>query len=434
MPFKFLLFDLAKGVSVNKYINKYRALTKKSRDEIISYQQDKLQQQIHHFYKYSKYFKYKLDIANIDPHKIKTLEDLKKIPVLTRTDLKNNFESLACVKVNGKKHISTSSGTTGIPVKYGADNAGYSAGVAAGFILYSMAGWKFSYRQMHIWGNPTSVVRWNKKISKLKSFVFNRRNIDSTLTNSNEGLNYVVSQIKKIKPDCIDGYTTAILNIALFIKKNNIDIPKPKIVIVTAENLLSQHKLIIEEVLGPVADLYGCGEINGVAIKPPDMSRYIIFNPHVIVETLEASSDGLREILVTDLDNTFLPMIRYKVGDLIDEIKPPQSDDIYSFDNFTRIEGRTVDLITLPNGKTLSPINLLAGTLFRKIGGIVKHKVLWDGKKLYFQFVIDDSFDHKKAYFEISDHLKDYGVEFEMVKVDDLFPDKNGKYKYFEKI
>jgi len=434
MPIQILLFDLAKGSKVNKFIKKYRTLINKNRKVVVEYQIHKLKKQVNHFYQNSEQFKKKLDSANINPKSITRIEDLKNIPILTRVELKNNLDTFISKNINRNKHFSSSSGTTGIPVKYGTDNDGFSAGKAAMYMLNQMAGWKSSYSQMHVWGNPTSIVKWNRKVSKIKSFIFNNINIDSTLTNSEEGLSQVVQQIKRFKPESIDGYTSAILNIALYIKKNNIVIPKPKIVITTAENLFSQHKQIIEEILGPVADLYGCGEINGIAIKPPKHSRYFIFNPHVIVETIETTSYGLKEILVTDLDNKLLPMIRYKVGDLIDNINSSKKDDVYPFDYFTQIQGRTVDLINLPNGKILSPINLFGGTLFRTIGGIEKHKVIWNKKKLIFQFVVDKNYSHNKANCEISEYLKGYNVDFKIEIVDNILPDKNGKYKYFEKV
>jgi phenylacetate-CoA ligase len=434
MPFKILLFDLAKGSKVNQYLNKYETLLNKNRDDIIKYQTYRLKKQINHFYKNSEYFRNKMDFANINPNSIKQINDLKRIPVFTREELKNNIDSLVCQNIERNKHFSSSSGTTGIPVKYGTDNDGYSAGIAAGYLLNKMAGWQFSYRQLHIWGNPTSVKRWNKKTSKLKSLVFSKRNIDSTLTNTDEGLFQVIQQIKKFRPESIDGYTTAILNIALYIKKYNIDIPKPKIVITTAENLWTQHKQIIEEVLGPVADFYGCGEINGIAIKPPYHSRYIVFNPHVIVETIDIFLSGLKEILVTDLDNKLLPMIRYRVGDFIDEVISPGESDNPAFDSFSMINGRSVDLVNLPNGKTISPINLFGGTLFRKIGGIEKHKVIWDGEKFIFQFVTNQLYSHKTTTLEISKYLQEYMVDFEIEVVNNILPDKNGKFKYFEKV
>ena len=433
MPYQLKLFDLFKKSRINSYYNFFKPFTLQNREFIINYQNQKLKEQINHFYNESPYFKRILDREGVTPNQIKTREDLKSISPLTREDLKNSLDEMTCKKHKRNAHYSTSSGTTGLPVKYAKDVNGYSAGVAAGYILWEMAGWKLSYRQLHIWGNPTSVGKWNKPWSKMKSFIYNKKNIDSTLTNTPAGLAQVVKIIKKFKPQSIDGYTSALLNIATYIIQNNIKIIKAKIVITTAENLLPAQKEIIETALGPVADLYGCGEINGIAIKSPLDNKFIIFNPHVIVETETIENSELKEILITDLDNKLIPMIRYKVGDLIDEVKPPEKDDSYPFEYFTKVNGRQVDLIYLENGKIISPINLLAGTLFRSIGGILKHKVIWENNILFFNFVIDRGFNHKIAQQKIFEYLKNYDVNFKIVIVDKILPDSTGKFKYFEK-
>ena len=51
-------------------------------------------------------------------------------------------------------------------------------------------------------------------------------------------------------------------------KKHNFKIPSVKMVYTTAENLEDHHKMLIEEMIAPVSDIYGCGEINGVACNP----------------------------------------------------------------------------------------------------------------------------------------------------------------------
>jgi phenylacetate-CoA ligase len=434
MKVNLLLFDLVKGTRSNYFHRFFASTIKWSRTEIESYQKNKVKEQIEHFYNHSPFFRAKLINANIKPESIIELEDLKLIPPLTRDELKTCFSEMVCENRLKGARFSSSSGTTGNPVKYGKDKDGYGAGLGAGYLLWEIAGWRFSYRQMHIWGNPTSVKKWNKPMSRIKSWLYKKQNVDSTLTNTPEGLFKVVNLIRKFKPDSIDGYTSAIVNLAYFIKQNSITIPKAKIVITTAENLMPTHIDIIEETLGPVADLYGCGEINGIAIRKPNTQNYIILESHIIVETEETEIDGLKEILVTDLDNKLIPLIRYKVGDLIDEVKKPSSKNGINLSYFTKIYGRSVDLIYLPNGRVISPINMLAGTLFRKIGGIDKHKVMWDGNRLVFKFVINSNYSPNKTFDEINEYLKGYEVPFTIEVVSDILPDKNGKYKYFERL
>ena len=90
-------------------------------------------------------------------------------------------------------------------------------------------------------------------------------------------------------------------------------------VFTTGEDLLENMKKIIERNIGPVSDLYGCGEVNGIAIQPVKDDKYYILESHVLVET-ESDSNEFNEIIVTDLDNYYMPLIRYKIGDIIDRV------------------------------------------------------------------------------------------------------------------
>jgi phenylacetate-CoA ligase len=432
---RLLLFDISKKTQTRKYYRFFKKTLLWNKEQHITYRNKRIQAQIQHFYKNSPFFKKKLDASGIDPFKIRSIDDLKVIPPLTREELMLHFDEILCQNKLKNAHYSTSSGTTGLPVKYAKDSDGFSAGVAVGYILWELAGWRFSHRQLHIWGNPSSVGKWNNPLSKIKSKIFNKKNIPSNLANTTEGLKEITQTIKHFKPQSIDGYTSSLLNLSDYILKNEIKIPKPKLVSSTAENLLPVQKDIIEKALGPVADLYGCGEINGIAIKPPGESRFFVFNPHIIVETEKVANGNLKEILVTDLDNQLLPFIRYKIGDLIDDVKTSNpGDPMYPLDYFTEIHGRQADLIYLPNGKVITPINLLAGTLFRNIGGIVKHKVIWEKNQLRFIFVTNEYYNAELAFSKITEYLKDYEVPFNINIVDDIKPGASGKYKYFEKL
>ena len=63
-----------------------------------------------------------------------------------------------------------------------------------------------------------------------------------------------------------------------------------------------------------------------------------------------------------------MPLIRYKIGDLVDDIYEPETNDKVQFSYFKKVLGRDADIIELPNGKKILPINLVGGTLFEKLG------------------------------------------------------------------
>ena len=77
----------------------------------------RLRRLITQVYKNNKYYKQKLSKAGVRPESIKTLQDLEKIPFLTKQDLREYYPfGLVCTEMDDIIEVHASSGTTGKPV------------------------------------------------------------------------------------------------------------------------------------------------------------------------------------------------------------------------------------------------------------------------------------------------------------------------------
>jgi phenylacetate-CoA ligase len=237
----------------------------------------------------------------------------------------------------------------------------------------------------------------------------------------------------KFKPRSIDGYSQSIFTIADYIGQNGIRVDRCGNILGTAENLFPHQKDTIEKHLGPFNDLYGFGEINGIALKPAGRGKYIVLDSRVFLEGIPRKQPGTHEIIVTDLFNSAFPFIRYKPGDLFSGIDG--RDAIHSrFSTFSNLEGRTANIIELPNGLKVHPVNLLGGTFFRKHLELRKHRVTWDGNELHLIFEVkgDHSVDGIRESME--EYLKPYGIPFRISFTARLESGSSGKYNYFENL
>lgn len=428
------LLDVFQNTTARKYYNFYRSTLTWSREEIKQYQFARMKDLLKYAQNNVPYYRSLFDNSSFNIDKMNSILDIREIPPLTRNDIQNNTDELVTSQLSKDQlYKSSSSGTTGIPITYYEDKRGISAGVAAGYFAYSLSGWQPGDKSLHIWGNPTSVEHWKKVSSTLKRILKNQTNIASTEFNDPENLKRLYDYVYKNNFTSIDGYTTAIYELARFIDSNKLLKLSSKFVFTTAENLTEIQKEVIQNNIGPVSDLYGCGEINGIAIQPINEDKYFIIEPHVYVE-VEENVGTYKNILVTDLDNYSMPLIRYKVGDLIDGLDEPDEKQILKYSYFKRVLGRDSDIIDLPNGKKILPVNIVGGTLFRKIGGVLKHKVVWHGGELMFYFEVSPVFNKEKAMQLIQNEFKDFGIVIRIEIVEKLLPGKNGKYKYFEKL
>lgn len=427
------LLDLAKGTSVWKHYKFYNDTLAWNRVQIQNHQFSRLKTLLVHTFLTVPYYTNLISNDSGLLSKINSVNDLQLLPVIDRNTIQNNQEILISNKYKKQNLIKgSSSGTTGIPISYFMDNDGMSAGVAAGYMLWRMSGWNFGQKSVHIWGNQSSIERWNTLASRLKNRLTSQKNIASTLLNDPIEIGEIAKSIIKFQPLSIDGYSSAIYTLAKYFKENNLSLGSVRQVLTTAENLEEYQQQLIEEVFAPTCDLYGSGEVLGIATKPAGDERYYILDTHVIVETEESGIPGMKNILLTDLDNYGMPMIRYKIGDMIDNVYEPDHNARYPFSWFKKIQGRNSDIITLPNGMKFHPVNIFGGTLFRKFTGITRHKVIWNGSKLIFVFEAQHFSENESLHNALNEMLEKYHVEFEVQLTSKISPSASGKYKYME--
>ena len=427
------LLDTAKSTNINGWLKKYEKFKSLRRDQVANYQLSRLKKLLLYVNTYNPYYSNLFNQVKVDVETINSINDLKQLPTLNRDIIRDNFKDLLSINYSKNRlSMGSSSGTTGIPLNYFFDKHALSAGVAAGYALWGMSGWELGQRNIHIWGNQASIERWKSPSSKAKNFLISQKNIAATLLNNPNNFSSIATSVIKFRPISIEGYSSSIYELAKYFKENNLNVPSLKMVLTTAENLEEYQKDLIEEVFAPTGDLYGSGEVLGIATRPINDDKYYILDPHVIVETIDSGNPGMKEILLTDLDNYAMPLIRYRIGDMIDELHEPEPNAKYPFTWFTKLHGRSSDIITLPNGKKFHPVNIFGGTLFRKFKGITRHKTIWDGQKLEFVFEAKGFIEKDSLHDALKQLLEPYQCHFIMTFTEKIEPSLSGKYKYME--
>lgn len=247
-----------------------------------------------------------------------------------------------------------------------------------------------------------------------------------------EKFNELVQLLIKNNFTFIEGYTNAIFFLAKYIKDNKIEVNKLNYILTTAENLHDYQRILIEEVLGPVYDGYGCGEINGIAYECKECKEYHIIEPHVFVEFENDTfgTDGSRALLITDLDNFGMPLIRYQNGD---HAIPGNTDTCeIKFKKISKISGRISDMIDLPGGGKLIVPSFFGSMLLRQIKGLTHYQVeKITPHKITIKLEIKGTFserDQQKIEHSLKEYLKDK-IEWEIKLVDHIPVSKSGKYK-----
>lgn len=305
-----LIFKLGakfRNPSLVRFYNELVKTDSASLEELKSIQENKFKELIDFAFNYSPYYKKKLNDLNIVREDINSVDDLVKLPILEKDELRENAEAIISTYKFNKVIVSETSGTSGQPLKFIKNEEWDSMNRAAMYRGYSWYGVNPWDKNGYFWGYNIS-GKDHFKI-KLLDILQNRFRIFSY--NENE----IISFTKKLKSaDYIEGYSSMIYEVAKRI--NSIEgIQKPKnikLIKGTSEKIYDNyHEETLKAFGSKIRSEYGAAEAGLIAFECPEGYMHIN-SENVIVEEI----DG--EIVVTNLMSKSFPIIRYKLGDKVE--------------------------------------------------------------------------------------------------------------------
>lgn len=127
----------------------------------------------------------------------------------------------------------------------------------------------------------------------------------------NDPLPDTVAALNDFQPDVLMGYTGGLMILAEHQRAGALDIV-PRAISTVGESLGPTEKAALEESFGCVArNAYGCSEHLGMGVQVPDRGTLLLRDDELIYELHED------HCLVTNLFNYTLPLIRYRMSDIL---------------------------------------------------------------------------------------------------------------------
>jgi phenylacetate-CoA ligase len=296
-----------------------------SLDEMRELQERKLRKLVHHAHKHVPYYRDRMRAMGIAPEEIQTLDDLQKLPLLTKNDIRrhlyfdimsDNHEKAEVLKV-------TTSGSTGEPFVCYVDRAQLEFRWAATLRSQEWTGYRFGDRTMRLWHQTIGMSKTQVAREYADSFL-SRRKFIPAYEMSDATLREFVRAIERYQPVLLDGYAESFNFLAGYLQKHGkLGTPGvwPKGIMSSAQTLPAGSRKIIEEAFGcRVFDKYGSREFSGIAYECEAHEGHHVVGEGYIVEILKdgrpAEPGEVGEVVITDLNNYCLPFIRYRIGDL----------------------------------------------------------------------------------------------------------------------
>jgi phenylacetate-CoA ligase len=222
------------------------------------------------------------------------------------------------------------------------------------------SGWRLGERVALAWGNPEYLRRGLR--GRLRNTFLDRSRYLDTLRMDEKTMERFGRSLVRTRPSLLFGHAHSIYLLARFVQLRDIGPIRPKGIVVTAMVLHNWERRVIEDVFAcRVTNRYGCEEVSLIACECEYHNGLHVNADGVYVEIIRdgrpAQCGEPGSIIVTDLTNRAMPLLRYKVGDVavLTERRCPCGRGLPLLD---RLEGREADYVVTPSGEMISGISL----------------------------------------------------------------------------
>lgn len=322
-----------------KELEKVLAYHDYEKHQLLEQKNEKFIKLLNSAYRKSPFYRAHYDKYGIDIHQIKTLDDIVKLPVITKEDLRLSTEQIKLRKLSYTVKGYTS-GTSGTPLMVYRD---YSSVIKENAYLWAhrvLSGHKPGMRAISLRGDLDTKTREKfdpyTNTLYLSSYQLNERNVD-----------WYFERIARFAPHAIYGYPSSIETLCNLFESKNYQL-EVNAIFTSSETVYDFQREKAKAILdAPIFDWYGNAE-RSIALEQTPSGKY-----------LEAPLYSINEfkqdhVVTTSLINTIYPLIRYVVDDVIHVEKKPNTLEI------SDIQGRKDDYLIFVDG---TRIGRMSGTL-----------------------------------------------------------------------
>jgi len=386
--YTFWMFDFLKGGKVRKH---YRDIVFEIRDassdKAVQRREKDLSDFLNHAVSTTQFYKDK-----------KGFSSLADFSVINKSVVRGAFDSFLSGKFERSKLIPVvTSGSTGTPFKVFHDRNKRLRNSADALVFVQMTGYILGERliYMKVWFDQnmkTPFNFWRENMMPVNVTKLDDAQIKGLLSQmEDDNCTYTIV-----------GYSSALELVCKYLDKNNYGRVKAdvKSVIAMSETLSDYTKETMRKYFGaPVVSRYSNLE-NGIIAQQETTGsgRYLINTASYVVEVLKMDSDEQAEpgetgrIVVTDLFNYGMPLIRYDTGDI-----GALSQDSKTTGNMylAKVEGRMLDILFDTKGNLVSSY-IITGLMWQYTD-VIQYQLIQEGPKKYTMRIHTNETFMKKA-------------------------------------
>ncbi|MBN1583306.1 MAG: phenylacetate--CoA ligase family protein [Anaerolineae bacterium] len=319
------LYELVNGRHILARFDALNRIQWQSRTELLALQRDKLCRLLRYAYANIPYYHLIFDQVGFQPDDV--LVDpalLQKVPVLTKSIIRENFDDLITTEKKRRERMSerSTAGSTGQPLVFMRDMDFRDSVMAEIHHHLTWSGWQFGQPHAYIFGASFEVSYARNLRAQLLHWALNRF-ITNAYVLSEESMHAFAAKSVRLRPRLISGYASSIYHFAQFIQDHPAyDLRFIDAVFSTSEVLYPAQRQLIEQVFHcKVFANYATRELGalGCECEVHDGMHTSVENAYIeILQDGKPAKPGEPgDILVTNLNNYGMPFIRYQLADVV---------------------------------------------------------------------------------------------------------------------
>jgi phenylacetate-CoA ligase len=341
-----------------RYLREFERTQWLSAGELRAYQWEWMRPLLEHSYTRCPFYRERFRQAGVVPSDIRGLEDLSALPILERRDLQMYRDEMVAEGWPRDDLIANlTGGSTGRAVSFFFSRDRKRSRTAATIRHNRWAGWGIGDKVALIWGAPRDQPKGGAK-SWLRNALLDRQLFLDTVHLTEPKLAAFHAELKRFRPKIILAFARGAVLFARYLKSRGLSAYQPYAIVTSAEVLEPADRALLTEVFGcPVFDRYGCREVSVLASECAQHQGLHIMAEGLYLEVVRGDAPAAPgeegSILVTDLRNLAMPLIRYRIGD-VGSWEPGECGCGRGLPRLRAVSGRVTDFLTGADGRLVS--------------------------------------------------------------------------------
>lgn len=342
----------------HRYLAEYRRNQWLDAESITRIQLAKLNNLLEHCWNHVPHLQRMWRQCGLRPRRLQSVQELEAFPILTKHEITANYQEMKSLPSQGRSLVKTTGGTTGDPFRFEYTMESYARRTAVMWRGYEWAGAGLGERTAYLWGSPTPTRLRDRLKDSAYHWAFNRRVFNANAMLKESDVEDYAHAMDRYRPTILVGFVRPVLAMAQWITRTGYKVRRPTSIVTGAEALYESEREAIEGAFHcPVFNTYGCREFMLIAAECENHAGLHINADHLVVELVDfegrAVADGPGDVVITDLHNLAMPLVRYRNGDRATAIRDGACACGRGLPRLQTVDGRILDMIVTPDGRSV---------------------------------------------------------------------------------